>query len=231
VLEIDPKDITARNLRGNAHLFLHEYPLAIADFSRSMELSPRDPDAYRLRAQAHAVQHRDQLALADFGRAIALSPADPINFELRGHFYQARNQYTLAIADFETVVAARPSLARAWNSLCWTKMLNGQSYSAALVDCDRAIHLDPANANAYDSKGFVLLRMNRFRSSIASFDEALRRKPKLASSLFGRSLAKLHLHDLSAAKDLATAKLIDPAIESHFLRYGFKVPVLGPSGA
>jgi tetratricopeptide (TPR) repeat protein len=230
-LELDPKNVTALNLRGNAHLSLGEDSEAIADFSRAIELSPHDPEAYRFRAHAYAVQNRARLAIADFNRALALAPADPINVELRGHFYQAQRQYAPAIADFTSAIALRPELARAWNSRCWTRVLSNSNYSAALSDCNRAIQLDPANANAYDSRGFVFLRTNRFRSAVASFDEALRRQPKLASSWFGRGMAKLRLRDLTASKDLATAKLIEPAIESRFLSYGIKVPVTGPSGA
>jgi len=230
-LELDPKNITALNLRGNVHLSLGENPRAISDFSRAIELSSHDPEAYRFRAHAYAVQHIDRLAIADYDRAVSLAPADPINVELRGHFYQERMRYALAIADFTTVIALRPGLARAWNSRCWTRMLSGRNLGAALSDCNTAIQLDPVQANAFDSGGFVLLRMNRFRPAVASFSEALRRQPKLASSLFGRAIAKLRLHDLTAPKDLAAAKLIEPDIESRFLRFGIKVPTTGQSGA
>jgi tetratricopeptide (TPR) repeat protein len=110
-------------------------------------------------------------------------------------------------------------------------VLSGRNYPAALSDCDEAIRLDPKTANAFDSRGFVFLRMNRFRFAIENFDEALRRQAKLASSLFGRGVAKLRLHDPTAPKDLAAAKLIEPAVETRFLSYGIKVPVTGPSGA
>ena len=229
-LEVDPENGAALNLRGNAYVFLAEYTKAIADFSSAIRLAPDNPEAYRFRARAYAAQHRDRLALADFDRAIMLAPDDPIGVELRGHFHQERGSYALALADFSSVIAVRPGLARAWNSRCWTRVLAGRDYSAALSDCDKAIALDPANANSFDSRGFVYLRLNGFRKAVADFDQALQRQPRLASALFGRALAKLYLRDLSAPKDLAAAKAIEPGIESRFLRFGFKLPVTGPSG-
>src|SRR5579864_1333016 len=230
-LAVDPKNLTALNLRGNAYLALGESTKAIADFSKAIEISSSNPEAYRFRARAYAMRHLDRRAIADFDRATALAPADPINVELRGHFYQERRRYALALADFTSVIVLRPRLARAWNSRCWTRVLSGRNYAAALSDCNKAIQLDPANANAFDSRGFVFLRLNRFRSAIATFNEALLRQPKLASSLFGRGVAKLRLHDLTAPKDLAAANLIEPGIELRFLSYGIRVPVTGPSGA
>src|SRR5579862_9266913 len=125
-LALDPKNLTALNLRGNAYLSLGESAKAVADFSRAIELSSSNPEAYRFRARAYAMQHLDRLAIADFNRAIALAPADPINVELRGHFYQERRRYALAVADFTSVIALRPKLARAWNSRCWTSLLSGR---------------------------------------------------------------------------------------------------------
>jgi hypothetical protein len=92
------------------------------------------------------------------------------------------------------------------------------------------LQLDRSSVTALDSRGFVLLRMNRFRAAIASFDGALTIRPKLASSLFGRGLAKLLIHDRTAARDIAAAKFIEPGIEARFLRYGIRVRSSAPSG-
>ena len=60
------------------------------------------------------------------------------------------------------------------------------------------------------------------------FDRALALKPNLASSLFGRGVAKLRLGNPTASRDIAAAKLLEPAIEARFYGYGIKLS--GPSG-
>jgi len=229
-IQLDARNVAALNLRGNAHWSAGHGRLAIADFSRAIVLAPRNPEAFRFRANVYAALHQDALALADYNRAMHLAPSDPINVELRGRFYQQRRSYAQAIADFSAAVALRPSLARTWNSLCWTRLLANKNLSRALADCDRALSLDPHSTNALDSRGFVLLRMHRFAAAISSFSTALRLNPKLASSWFGRGVAKLRLSDKSAARDIAEATRLEPHIQERFLAYGMKFQTTTPPG-
>jgi len=229
-LELNPRNVNALDLRGNAYVMTGQSAKAIADFSRAIAVAPAEPNAYRFRGAVYTALHRDREALADFNRALALAPGDLLTIEFRGHLHQVTGRYAPAIADFTTVIDAQPGLARAWNSRCWTRTLANVDLAAALKDCDTAIRLDPASAFARDSRGFVYVRLKRYASAEQSFDEALKLKPDLASSLFGRAIAKLELHDVTAPKDLAAAKRIEPGIEVRFLGYGIRLPVTGPSG-
>ena len=222
-LKIDGKDVATLNLRGNAHWLAGHGSQAIADFSRAIKLAPRNPEAFRFRAIVYAALHRDGSALADFSHAIQLAPGDPLNVELRGHFYRSRGNYRLAIADFSAAIAVRPLRDRAWNSRCWTRLLANEDLTKALSDCDRALELNPLSTNALDSRGFVLLRMNRFAEAIGSFSKALRIDAKLASSWFGRGAAKLSIRNRGGARDIARAKLLEPGIAGRFLSYGIKL--------
>jgi tetratricopeptide (TPR) repeat protein len=229
-LGLDPKNVTAFKLRGNANLQSGRSQQAVADFTRAIRISTRDAEAYRFRAGAYSAQHQDRLALADYSSAMALTPDNTVNFQLRGYFYQIRNHYRLAIADFSTAIAMQPRLAAAWNSRCWTRAVAGIDLTKALADCNRALELAPANANAWDSRGLVYLRMGRYRAAIADYSNALAHSPRLATSLFGRGAAKLRISDRTAYKDIAAAKAIEPGIEVQFLSYGVKLRANGPSG-
>jgi len=230
VAAIDPNNVTALKLRGNAYLISGHGQMAADDFSHAIQISPKDPEAYRLRAGAYAAQYRDAPALADYDRAISLAPDNPINFQLRGYFYQIRNKFSLAIADFTSAIALQPNLAAAWNSRCWTRAVAGADLTKALADCNRSLELSAVNANTWDSRGLVYLRMGKYAQAIADYSNALRKSPGLASSLFGRAAAKLRINDRTAAKDLAAAKAIEPGVEARFLSYGIKLRANGPSG-
>ncbi len=109
-------------------------------------------------------------------------------------------------------------------------MLAASALDAALADCDRAIALDPRYANAYDSRGYVHVRMAKFADAIADFDRALAIEPKMATSLFGRGLSKLRTGDATAQIDLAQARLLDHGIEMRFAALGFRVKASGAPG-
>jgi tetratricopeptide (TPR) repeat protein len=229
-LDIDPHNVTAYKLRGTAYLHSRHPLEAVQDFTHALGFWPGDADALRLRANAYVFLKRDALALADYERAIILTPDNPVNFQLRGYLYQVRGKYGLAIWDFSRAITIQPRLAAAWNSRCWTRAIADIELTAALSDCDRAIALAPGNANSWDSRGLVLLRLGKYRDAIASYTAALKRDPRLATSLFGRAAAKLRVNDRTAPKDLAAAKAIQPGIEGEFAGYGLRLMVSGPPG-
>jgi tetratricopeptide (TPR) repeat protein len=65
------------------------------------------------------------------------------------------------------------------------------------------------------------LKMGQWDSAIDDYSSALRLDPKLASSLYGRGLAKLKKGDTTDGNaDIAEAKAIEANIVEDFARYG-----------
>jgi len=65
------------------------------------------------------------------------------------------------------------------------------------------------------------LKMGQWDSAIDDYSSALRFDPKLASSLYGRGLAKLKKGDTAGGDaDIAAAKAIEATIVGDFARYG-----------
>jgi hypothetical protein len=63
--------------------------------------------------------------------------------------------------------------------------------------------------------------MGQWGSAIDDYNEALQFNPKLASSLYGRGLAKLKKGDTTGGDaDIAAAKAIEANIAADFARYG-----------
>jgi tetratricopeptide (TPR) repeat protein len=63
--------------------------------------------------------------------------------------------------------------------------------------------------------------MGQWDSAIDDYNEALQFNPKLASSLYGRGLAKLKKGDTTGGDaDIAAAKAIEANIAADFARYG-----------
>jgi hypothetical protein len=63
----------------------------------------------------------------------------------------------------------------------------------AVTDCTEALRIvpyDAAIATIMDSRGFAYLRLSQLEDALADYDEALRRNPKQAASLYGTRQAK-----------------------------------------
>ena len=89
-----------------------------------------------------------------------------------------------AIDLFEKAVAADTRLARAWADLAYTRQ-NSTAYGAdqaivgpkALAEARRAVEIDPRDAGAHSTLGYVLAMQGQFGESEAEFDAALQINP------------------------------------------------------
>jgi tetratricopeptide (TPR) repeat protein len=69
--------------------------------------------------------------------------------------------------------------------------------------------------------GLIYLKLGEWDLAIADYDSALRLDPQLATSLYGRGLARLKKGDTSeGSADVAAAEKLEANIVADFLRYG-----------
>jgi TPR repeat len=69
----------------------------------------------------------------------------------------------------------------------------------------------------------VYLKLNMIKDAIADYDAALKLRPNLASSLYGRGIGKLRTGNAAEGNaDVAAAKAIDAGIASEFAGYGIR---------
>lgn len=110
------------------------------------------------------------------------------------------------------------------NNLCWRMATFGVDLDRALHICDAAVNKASGRGKAgmLDSRGFVLLRLGRYKEAIAVYDAALEIQPLLPSSLYGRGICELRTGNRKdAASDLRDGKLFsEGAVAVDFKRYG-----------
>ena len=81
----------------------------------------------------------------------------------------------------------------------------------------------PNVAATYDSRGLTYLKLRQWQAAIADYNSALALDPKLASSLYGRGMARLRSGDPAAGKaDIAAAISVEADIERMFAQYRVK---------
>ena len=96
-----------------------------------------------------------------------------------------------------------------------TALLETGRFDAALASFDRAIALDPGNADALSNRGNALAALRRHDDALASFDRALELRPDDPMTLFNRGNTLIALQrpaDAVAAYDRALAVRPDEAV-------------------
>ena len=190
-----------------------------ADLDAALKLEPAMPEALADLGKLLLDQHDSRAAIATLSAVLADHPDSKNAHLFRGIAYAKTGNNAAAQRDFAAVAAADPSPMSA-NNLCWVKAANDVALASALNDCNRALKDGPV-ASFLDSRGFTYLRLGRVDDAIADLDAALKLAPRLAPSLFVRSIAWARKGDpAKAAADRAAALAIDPDVPEVYAGYG-----------
>lgn len=208
--------------RGRGYDGKMEYGKAIQDFGEAIRLDPSHAMSFLYRGAVHGKRKELDAAVADLDRAIALRPDDGRMYLERGLAREVRKEYPFALRDYDRAVDLLPREAIAWGARCWLRAVSGAELQSALADCNQAIALDAtqANANTFNSRGFVNFMMGRYAQSIRDYDSAIAGDPKVASSYYMRGLAKARSGDPSAEADKAARIELDPEVGKRYATYG-----------
>jgi PQQ-dependent catabolism-associated CXXCW motif protein len=192
-IQINPKLAVAYVNRGIAYTSKSNYVHAIADFDAAIEIDSKFIQAYFFRGSAYLAKGDYDNAINDYEQTIRLNPNIAVAYFNRANAYQAKGDLDRAVADFDQAVLLDPKSAQSYNNRCIARMIIGQQLQQALSDCNQALRILPDNPGYLDSRGFAYLRLNRLDEAIVDFSAVL--GPNLASSLYGRGLAKLKKGD------------------------------------
>ncbi len=197
----------------------------LARLDKTIKEDPKSHLALQARGWLYREMKEYAKAEADYTSAIALDDDAAGYYTQRGGARLRLGKTAAGMADFVTARKHAAKDVGELNNLCWEQATNGVALEAALGDCDKALQIEPRNAAALDSRGFVLMRLGRWSDAIADYDKASGIRPDSAESLFGRALAKAGAGDKAgAAADIAAARKLDPGIDEEFAGYGLKAP-------
>lgn len=194
---------------------------ALADLDAALALNPRFTPARGARALQYTRLKRFDEALADADRALVEDPGNLQALNARVEVYDARDENEKLLVALDTVIPLAEPHASLFNLRCWTLATMGRDLDKALGDCKEAVKLSPTVAGYRDSLGMVHLKAGRWDQAIVAYDEALRLKPDLTESLFGRGLARLRKGlKAEGEADLAAARKLDAEVDARYVRYG-----------
>jgi tetratricopeptide (TPR) repeat protein len=149
-------------------------------------------------------------------------PGDIVGRAVRGNVYLEMGDYPRAMADHDIVLIQAPHDPGALTNACWIRGIANVELDRALTYCDEAVAHGPSRRfAALDTRGFVHFRRGEFGLAIDDYEAALKLHRRLASSLYGRGLARLRLgQEADGQADLAAAAKIEPGIAARYAGWG-----------
>lgn len=129
-------------------------------------------------------------------------------FRIRGQIYYVLERYQDAVNSFRAGVMLMPQDAEFNNNVAYTLASHLNDPSGALPFAERAVELDPGNANALDTLGWIHHRLGRNDQAERTLTRALRLAKVPAETLATNihlAAVKLELGDRASAREHYTA--------------------------
>jgi tetratricopeptide (TPR) repeat protein len=209
--------------RAQAHMTGRQYAKAAADYGELLRSDPENASLYLARGEAYRGMGALADAIADYSRSLTLQPGQKVALNARGAAYGEAGELALAVADYDKALLLDSKDSALWNGRCWVRAAAGADLAKALSDCNIAIELEPANANSYDSRAMVRLKMGDDAGAFADYDKAVTYDAKQASHLYGRGIAAIRLgREAEGKADLVRAAALDSGIAARFVKDGVK---------
>jgi tetratricopeptide (TPR) repeat protein len=108
VVQRNPNDAQAYNMRGSVLGRAGRHQEALADFDRAIGIDANYAQAYANRGQVHRQMGKHDLALADYNKAIALDQNYALAYLGRGQVYRAQGRALDALNDFNRAIQMSP---------------------------------------------------------------------------------------------------------------------------
>lgn len=207
--QTDPKEVGAQVNIGHELEALGRHEEALAAFELALKLEPKSYDAMIGYAGQLTEMERWEAARAAYESAAKAYPKEPLIQVGLGMSSENLGDIRRAQAAYTAATRLDPTYVRAWWSLGGLLHYANKS-KAALEAFDRAIALDPVNADLLTSRGRVWADLGDDRA-LADFAAALKVDPKSAYAFNNRGLFYLDANQSTKAlADFDAALLADP---------------------
>jgi tetratricopeptide (TPR) repeat protein len=200
VVDAEPDNSLAYDVRGSIYTALHDYDNALNDYSKAIELNPSFAQAYYNRGRIHSfLKHYDE-ALPDLEKSVEL---DSRNFGYRakgniGLIYHQLGEYEKALEAFEASMAYEGSKADIFyfRGETYTALEN---YQAAIADFEAAIERFSGYDLAYQGLGYAYYKTSQLDEAAEALNRALEISPDSFAARLYLGLVHLTKEDAESA--------------------------------
>jgi tetratricopeptide (TPR) repeat protein len=162
-----------------------------------------------------ALQNNGQYerALSELEEAIRIDATSPLPYINRGVIFRIQGRLEDAIADFTRAIEAKPKhdYVPNYNGRQQAYLRRGEiyliqlkQYAKAIADFDKAIELDPMDADALNKRGHTYALLGQHEKAIADETRALQLKPDDPNALQGLRYSQQEFAKSRATQDTRT---------------------------
>ena len=192
------------NTAGTAKEFFEAMSRAKAAASKVSE-----PEQLMILGQDAALRGDPAGQKSQLTKLVGLYPNDERAHNLLGTYCFGQQDYAGAVAHLQKATQVNPSFPPAYNMLGYSHRFL-RHYAEAEKAFQKYITLIPSDPNPYDSYAELLLKMGRFKESIAQYEKALSVDPNFVASYIGISIDQTLLGSPDQARG-ALVKLAEKA--------------------
>jgi len=158
---------------------LERYQDASEWLKRAIQKDSQTSILYFYRAQVHSAQGNQESALAALENAISLDQNFAVAYKLRSNIYFQQEKLGQALTDINTALSLSPNFASAYidRANIYQQQNNEQ---AARLDLnranalyDRVIRLNPSDAEAHTTRGYIAQILGNMQQATSSYQRAL----------------------------------------------------------
>ncbi len=148
-----------------------------------LSVAPKSPALFIMRSKIKLAEGNEPGALADLYKAIAADSTELIGYVERANFYRDKKQFYLAVKDLKKAERIAPTNPFIKNELA-KNLAQDEQYNEALQMVNKALLLEPNNADSWMIKGEIRQLSNDFQGAASDFEKVLELKPDNAYAIY-----------------------------------------------
>ncbi len=202
--ERDPEAVSAYEA-GQAALEAEEWEEAIVAFTKATTVDSTYDAAHFGRAEALREIEDFQNAVSSYQKSLDINPNNAEAYNGRGVCFREMQDLNLALNDFQNAAELDRSNPEIAANLGDILVNNAQDPVQAMQYLDRAIELDPENAEAYRNRGWAHTLLQQFEDGIEDLSKAIELDPEDYET--HQRLASVHLSEKEFQKGIDSLSL------------------------
>ena len=198
LLEVEPANTAYLVQRGNLYFVIHDFDLAILDFTDAIQHDNTVDDAYFGRGMALARNGQLAEGIADLTEYIRRQPKSSVAYTKRGVRYLWRGDDKKAETDFRQALQLNPDNAEAHDDLGVIYARRGE-YPRAIRHFSETLRIDPSYIKARHNLAMAYYISGQDEQALANVDKVLAVTPQARDSLLLKAEILQQLGHVSAA--------------------------------
>ncbi len=187
VVDRNPNDAEAYNVRGTAYGRAGRLSRALKDFNRAISLNRRFYQAFANRALIYRRMGQSNQAARDYNTALSINPQYDVAYIGRGNIYRRAGKTNQAFRDYSQAIQLDTTDPRAYHNrgLIYQDQRN---HEFAIEDFSTAISLADKAPAPYNARGVSYLAVNAEQNALDDFNTALKLNNQYAEAWANQAL-------------------------------------------